>query len=181
MPRFRYLHQSRSPRGAYFMLKVRTAVMNGTFERDHIALGQSTRHPKRPGRLAPPSLRRSHILIEYSGYRGAHDNMKGIGRIYQQTFIDTFVVRRPARLSSPNPPRACRARHVGGGVPDRAEANSAATPLDSKRLANAAGVGARATGRAAVTTFGSSRSHVSLRKTLGDQPHETSPRAPIAL
>jgi hypothetical protein len=93
--------------------------------------------------------------------------MKGIGRIYQQTFIDTFVVRRPARLSSPNPPRACRARHVGGGVPDRAEANSAATPLDSKRLANAAGVGARATGRAAVTTFGSSRSHVSLRKTLG--------------
>ena len=163
------------------MLKVRTAVMNGTFERDHIALGQSTRHPKRPGRLAPPSLRRSHILIEYSGYRGAHDNMKGIGRIYQQTFIDTFVVRRPARLSSPNPPRACRARHVGGGVPDRAEANSAATPLDSKRLANAAGVGARATGRAAVTTFGSSRSHVSLRKTLGDQPHETSPRAPIAL
>ena len=32
-----------SPRGAHFMLKVRTAVMNGTFERDHIALGQSTR------------------------------------------------------------------------------------------------------------------------------------------
>ena len=31
-----------SPRGAHFMLKVRTAVMNGTFERDHIALGQST-------------------------------------------------------------------------------------------------------------------------------------------
>jgi len=36
-----------SPRGAHFMLKVRTAVMNGTFERDHIALGQSTRPPKR--------------------------------------------------------------------------------------------------------------------------------------
>jgi hypothetical protein len=34
-----------SPRGAHFMLKVRTAVMNGTFERDHIALGQSTRRP----------------------------------------------------------------------------------------------------------------------------------------
>ena len=36
-----------SPRGAHFMLKVRTAVMNGTFERDHITLGQSTRPPKR--------------------------------------------------------------------------------------------------------------------------------------
>ena len=32
-----------SPRGAHLMLKVRTAVMNGTFERDHIALGQSIR------------------------------------------------------------------------------------------------------------------------------------------
>jgi len=32
-----------SPRGAHFMLEVRTAVMNGTFERDHIALGKSTR------------------------------------------------------------------------------------------------------------------------------------------
>jgi len=31
-----------SPGGAHFMLKVRTAVMNGTFERDHIALGKST-------------------------------------------------------------------------------------------------------------------------------------------
>jgi len=31
------------PRGAHFMLKVRTAVMNGTFERDHIALAQTTR------------------------------------------------------------------------------------------------------------------------------------------
>jgi len=31
-----------SPRGAHFMLKVRTAVMNGTFERDHIALAQPT-------------------------------------------------------------------------------------------------------------------------------------------
>jgi type I restriction-modification system DNA methylase subunit len=29
--------------GAHFMLKVRTAVMNGSFERDHITLGQSTR------------------------------------------------------------------------------------------------------------------------------------------
>ena len=28
------------------MLKVRTAVMNGTFKRDHIALSQSTRYPK---------------------------------------------------------------------------------------------------------------------------------------
>ena len=27
-----------SPRGAHFMLKVRTSVMNGTFEQDHIAL-----------------------------------------------------------------------------------------------------------------------------------------------
>jgi hypothetical protein len=30
-----------SPRGAHFMLKVRTAVMNGTFERDHIAITQA--------------------------------------------------------------------------------------------------------------------------------------------
>jgi len=29
------------------MLKVRTAVMNGTFERDHIALGQLRRCPQR--------------------------------------------------------------------------------------------------------------------------------------
>jgi hypothetical protein len=29
-----------SPKGARFMLKVRTAVMN-TFERDHLAIGQS--------------------------------------------------------------------------------------------------------------------------------------------
>ena len=36
-----------SPRGAHFMLKVRTAVMNGTFERDHIALGQLTRGLRR--------------------------------------------------------------------------------------------------------------------------------------
>ena len=32
-----------SPRGAHFMLKVRTAVMNGTLERDHIGLDKSTR------------------------------------------------------------------------------------------------------------------------------------------
>jgi hypothetical protein len=32
-----------SPQGAHFMLEVRTAVMNGTFERDHIAFGKSTR------------------------------------------------------------------------------------------------------------------------------------------
>ncbi len=32
-----------SPRGAHFMLKIRTAVMNGAFERDHVALGPSTR------------------------------------------------------------------------------------------------------------------------------------------
>jgi hypothetical protein len=31
-----------SPRGAHFMLKVRTAVINGTFERDHIALAHAT-------------------------------------------------------------------------------------------------------------------------------------------
>ena len=36
-----------SPRGAHFMLKVRTSVMNGTFERDHIALAQSTRGQQR--------------------------------------------------------------------------------------------------------------------------------------
>ena len=32
-----------SPRGAHFMLKLQTSVMNGTFEQDHIALAQSTR------------------------------------------------------------------------------------------------------------------------------------------
>lgn len=32
-----------SPRGAHFMLKVRAAVVNGTFDRDHIALSNSTR------------------------------------------------------------------------------------------------------------------------------------------
>jgi hypothetical protein len=36
-----------SPRGAHFMLKVRTSVMNGTFEQDHIALAQSTCGPRR--------------------------------------------------------------------------------------------------------------------------------------
>jgi hypothetical protein len=36
-----------SPRGAHFMLKVRTAVVNGTFERDHISLGKSTRFLQR--------------------------------------------------------------------------------------------------------------------------------------
>ena len=36
-----------SPRGAHLMLKVRTAAMNGTFERDHIALCQSTQYPNR--------------------------------------------------------------------------------------------------------------------------------------
>src|SRR3954464_12828311 len=34
-----------SPRGAHLMLKVRTAVMNGTFERDHAA---AERRAKRP-------------------------------------------------------------------------------------------------------------------------------------
>ena len=48
-----------SPRGAHFMLKVRTAVMNGTFERDHIALAQSTSPATTSGRITPPSLRRS--------------------------------------------------------------------------------------------------------------------------
>ena len=36
-----------SPRGAHFMLKVRTSVMNGTFEQDHIASAQSTRGQQR--------------------------------------------------------------------------------------------------------------------------------------
>ena len=36
-----------SPRGAHFMLKVRTSIMNGTFEQDHIALAQSTRGQQR--------------------------------------------------------------------------------------------------------------------------------------
>jgi len=36
-----------SSRGAHFMLKVRTSVMNGTFEQDHIALAQSTRGQQR--------------------------------------------------------------------------------------------------------------------------------------
>jgi hypothetical protein len=30
-----------SPRGAHSMLKVRTAVMNGTFEQNHVALTKS--------------------------------------------------------------------------------------------------------------------------------------------
>jgi hypothetical protein len=34
-----------SPRGAHFMLKVRTAVMNETFEQDHIALTKSNNCP----------------------------------------------------------------------------------------------------------------------------------------
>ena len=36
-----------SPKGAHFMLKVRTSVMNETFEQDHIALAQSTRGQQR--------------------------------------------------------------------------------------------------------------------------------------
>jgi hypothetical protein len=36
-----------SPRGAHFMLKVRTSIMNGTFERHHIDLAQSTRCQQR--------------------------------------------------------------------------------------------------------------------------------------
>ena len=36
-----------SPRGAHFMLKVQTSVMNGTFERDQIDVAQSTRGPRR--------------------------------------------------------------------------------------------------------------------------------------
>jgi hypothetical protein len=36
-----------SPRGAHFMLKVQTSVMNGTFEQDLIALAQSTRGQQR--------------------------------------------------------------------------------------------------------------------------------------
>jgi hypothetical protein len=36
-----------SPKGAHFMLKVRTSVMNGTFEQDHIDLAQSTRGQQR--------------------------------------------------------------------------------------------------------------------------------------
>jgi hypothetical protein len=35
------------PRGAHFMLKVRTSIMNRTFERDHIDLAQSTRCQQR--------------------------------------------------------------------------------------------------------------------------------------
>jgi hypothetical protein len=36
-----------SPRGAHLMLKVRTAVMNATFERDHVAAERSTNRPYR--------------------------------------------------------------------------------------------------------------------------------------
>jgi len=36
-----------SPRGAHFMLKVRSSVMNGTFEQDHIDLAQSARCQQR--------------------------------------------------------------------------------------------------------------------------------------
>lgn len=38
-----------SPRGARFMFQVRTAVMNGSFERDPIAFGKSTRLQWRAG------------------------------------------------------------------------------------------------------------------------------------
>jgi hypothetical protein len=41
------------------MLKVRTAVMNGTFERDHIGLDKSTRCLQQRAGIAPPTLRRS--------------------------------------------------------------------------------------------------------------------------
>jgi len=42
--------------GAHFTLKLRTAVMNGTFERHHIVLGQSDTSPKTLRRLAPPKF-----------------------------------------------------------------------------------------------------------------------------
>src|SRR5208283_5279873 len=42
-----------SPRGAHFMLKVRTSVMNGTFEQDHIALAQSMDLPCKSGEPSP--------------------------------------------------------------------------------------------------------------------------------
>jgi len=46
-----------SPRGAHFMLKVRTSVMNGTFEQDHIALA-NRRAAATSCRITPPTLRR---------------------------------------------------------------------------------------------------------------------------
>ena len=36
-----------SPRGAHLMLKVRTAIMNATFERDHIAAERWANRPYR--------------------------------------------------------------------------------------------------------------------------------------
>jgi len=37
-----------SPRGAHLMLKVRTSVMNETFERDHATSERWATHPYRP-------------------------------------------------------------------------------------------------------------------------------------
>ncbi|MFL5282382.1 MAG: ISKra4 family transposase, partial [Rhodopila sp.] len=36
-----------SPRGAHLMLKVRTAVMNGTFDRDHAVAERRAKRPYR--------------------------------------------------------------------------------------------------------------------------------------
>ena len=43
---------------------------------------------------------------EYPGYCGARDmfyvgNLKGVGRVYQQTFIDTYAVARPLPSQAP--------------------------------------------------------------------------------
>jgi hypothetical protein len=38
------------------MLEVRTVVMNGTYERDHIAIGPNDIQRKTPGKLATPNF-----------------------------------------------------------------------------------------------------------------------------
>jgi hypothetical protein len=50
-----------TPRGAHLMLKVRCAVMNGTFEHDHTAAEQRARRPSGAWH-DPPDLRRFQAL-----------------------------------------------------------------------------------------------------------------------
>ena len=51
-----------SPRGAHRMLKVRTAVANGTFAGDHVAAERWARRPFRPTAWAPKSWMVSGII-----------------------------------------------------------------------------------------------------------------------
>ena len=45
-----------SPRGAHLMLKVRTTVMNATFERDHVTAERWDKPPVSPRRVTTPSF-----------------------------------------------------------------------------------------------------------------------------